>query len=98
MSEVQHVIHRHNDGAGSMTFETAQDCTAIAELCKTQQLQGKTGTSEMKLAGRIPDVFVAKYMNDHNITFREFITNREHVRRVLNDPAMAHFRVWQGKI
>jgi hypothetical protein len=76
----------------------SQDCTAIAEACKVQQIEGVTGTSDMKLAGRIPDIFVEKYLNDNHITFREFMNNPEHAKRILNDPAMAHFRVWKGKL
>jgi len=98
MDDVKTVIHRHNDGQGTLSIQTLQDCTPIAELCKTQQREGVTGTSEMKLAARIPDVMVTAYCNNNNITFSEFINNREHVRRIVNDPAMAHFRVWQGRI
>lgn len=83
---------------GRMTVASVQDCTAIAESCKRQQIEGIQGTSEMKFAGRIPNVFVEKYITDHAITFAEFIGNREHIKRVLNDPAMAHFRVWQGVV
>ena len=70
----------------------------IAEACKRQHNEGIHGTAEMKLAGRIPDVFVNKYLTDNNVTFAQFIKEPEHARRVLNDPAMAHFRVWKGKI
>jgi hypothetical protein len=52
----------------------------------------------MKLAARIPNVIVEKYCNDNKISFREFMGNREHVRRVLNDPSLSHFRVWPGRV
>ena len=83
---------------GQMVVSQTQDCTAIAEWAKAQQNAGFVGSSEMRHAARIPDVFVEKYLNDNNITFNEFMNNREHLRRVLNDPAMAHFRIWPGKI
>ena len=95
---VQTIIHRHMDGQGSMTFETVQDCTAIAERCKEMAAIGATGTSELKYAGSIPEVFVVKYLNDNGIDFREFMTNKQHIRRMMNDPALAHFRIWKGKI
>lgn len=96
--DIQTNIHRHNDGVGGLTFERVQDCTNIAEACKTQQLQGVTGTADMKLAARLPMIMVERYLNGHGLTMNEFITNKEHVKRICNDPAMAHFRVWQGRL
>ena len=31
------------------------------------------------------------------ISFSEFIANPEHARSMLNDPALAAFRVWEGQ-
>ena len=98
MQDVQTIIHRHNDGQGGLTFERVQDCNAIAERCKTQASQGITGSSDMKLAASIPLVIVEAYMNNAGITMQEFSSNKEHIRRMLQDPALAHFRVWNGKI
>jgi hypothetical protein len=98
MDAVQTIIHRHNDGKGTLTFERVQDCTAIAEAAKQQQNYGVTGTSEMKLAARLPLVMVEAYLNNNNITMNEFLVNREHIKRMCEDPALAHFRVWKGKL
>lgn len=86
------------DGKGTLTFERVQDCTAIAEAAKTQQLQGITGTSDMKLAARLPEVMVEAYMNRNNLTFHEFLNNKDHIKAMCNDPALAHFRVWKGRM
>jgi len=83
---------------GNLIVYREQDCTPIAEWCKTMQNEGATGNSDFKFAGRIPDVMVEKYCNDNNITFSEFIQNKDHIRRVMNDPAMAHFRIWRGSL
>lgn len=98
MIDVQTKIHRHNDGNGTLTFERFQDCTAIAENAKRQQTQGVTGTADMKLAATLPFIMVEAYMNANNIDMHEFLNNREHIRRMVNDPALAHFRIWNGKI
>jgi hypothetical protein len=82
----------------ALTVHRQQDCTPIAEYCKSMQNEGYHGTGELKFAGKIPEVMVEKYCNDNHITFREFIQNKEHVRRVMNDPAMSHFRIWKGDI
>lgn len=93
---VKTVIHVGNDGA--LTTGTVQDCTPIAEQMKAMHNAGEFGSSEMKYCGRIPNVFVEKYCNDNGISFSEFMGNREHIRRLINDPALAAFRVWKGAV
>lgn len=98
MDDLGTKIHMHNDGQGGMTIERVQDCTAIAEYAKKQQTEGITGTSEIKLAARLPLIIVERYINDNGITMSEFMRNKEHIRRMVNDPDLAYFRVWNGKI
>lgn len=81
-----------------MVVSNSQDCTAIAEHAKALASMGAGNGSDMKFAGTIPNVMIEKYLNDKNITYAEFIGNKEHIRSVMNDPAMAHFRVWKGKL
>ena len=89
-------IHVHN---GDVTFERVQDCTPIAELSKARHNEGLHGSGEMRLAGSLPFVLVEKYCNDKGILFSEFMNGKEyHVRAMLNDPALSHFRVWKGKV
>lgn len=83
---------------GDVTFESIQDCTPILERASRMHNEGFTGSSEMRYAGRIPDVIVEKYCIDNNLTFREFCTNKEHIKRIMNSPDMAGFRVWKGKL
>lgn len=83
---------------GQMVVSNTQDCTPIAEYAKAQHNQGMHGTSEMKHAARIPMVMVEKYINDNNITFAEWTRDKAHIKRMLQDPALAHFRIWPGKI
>jgi hypothetical protein len=98
MQDVKTIIHRHNDGQGSLTFERVQDCGSIVEAVKTQQVEGVTGSADMKLAAKLPLVIVERYLNDHNITMHEFLNNKEHVKRMCNDPSLSAFRVWRGKL
>jgi hypothetical protein len=82
---------------GLMAVERVQDCAPIVERCRA--LANETEQrGEMRLAARLPDVVVERYCNDNGITFGEFVGNPEHVRRVCNDPALAAFRVWPGRI
>ena len=88
-------IHVHD---GDVTFERVQDCEPIAEQSKARHNEGLHGEGEMRLAGSLPFVLVERYCNDHNILFSEFMSNKDHARAMLNDPALSHFRVWPGKI
>ena len=88
-------MHLHD---GTMTVSRTQDCTPIAEHAKALSNAGMTGSSEMRHAASIPFVMVEKYMNDNNITFHEWSANKDHIRRMLQDPALAHFRIWKGAI
>ena len=83
---------------GILSVSRTQDCDPLAEHCKNLVSINAVGSKDIKFAGTIPDVFVEKYCNDHGILFSEFMSNKEHVRRIMNDPAMEHFRVWKGKL
>lgn len=83
---------------GAMTVERSQDCTPIVEHTKALNREGFHGTSEMKHAAKIPYIIIERYCNDHNILFSEFMQNKEHMKRVLNDPALAAFRIWPGRV
>lgn len=83
---------------GALVTGTIQDCTAIAERAKAMHNAGLHGSKDMKLAATIPAVFVEKYINDNGITFQEFLRSQQHQRRILGDPALAHFRVWKGQV
>ncbi len=82
---------------GRLIAERVQDCTSIAEHCG--RLRAETEQrGEMRLAARIPDVIVERYINDRGITFAEFLRDPAHARALLNDPALAAFRVWEGSV
>lgn len=88
-------IHLHD---GSMTVQRTQDCTPILNYAKEQHLSGAHGTSEMKHAASIPFVLVEQYCNLNNIEFHEWSSNPVHLKRMLNDPDLAHFRIWPGRV
>lgn len=84
---------------GNLVTGTVQNCDAIAEWAKAAQAAGHTGPSgDMKHAARVPFVFVEAYLNRNGITMQDLGRSPEHQRRLLNDPALAHFRVWRGQV
>ena len=83
---------------GRLIVRRTQDCTPIAEQTKALHNEGHHGSSEFRHAGSIPFIFFEDYCNKNNLTFAEVMSNKEHLKRILNDPALAHFRVWKGRV
>lgn len=83
---------------GALVTGTTQDCTPIVERTKAMHNSGMVGSADMRLAASVPRVLVERYCNDAGIGFNEFTQSPEHKRRLLNDPALAHFRVWAGRV
>lgn len=83
---------------GAIITGIKQDCSPIVEHTKALHNIGDGNGKELKFAASIPLLFVEKYLADNGITMHEFSGNAEHKRRLLNDPALAHFRVWKGRV
>lgn len=88
-------VHVHGD---QTTYESIQDCTPILEHAQALHKEGLHGGSEFRHAACIPAVIIEKYCNDHGIDFREFMSNQEHGKRLLNDPDNSLFRIWPGRV
>lgn len=89
---------RMHEEDGKTIFERVQDCDPIAELAKSLHKEGRHGSSEMKHAAKIPNVIIERYCNDNGITFREWLNDEHHIRRVLTNPSLSHFRIWKGQV
>jgi hypothetical protein len=83
---------------GNLITGTVQDCDPILERAKAMHNAGQHGSSDMRLAASVPFVMVEKYLNDNNISMQELGRNQEHQKRLLNDPALAYFRIWAGRV
>ena len=86
-----------DDLGGNLIVNRIQDVEPIVNDAAARRQVGAVGSSDMKLAATIPQVIVEQYMATNGITFREFCQNDEHVKRMLNDPALSAFRVWEGR-
>jgi len=84
---------------GKVVVHRAEDVEPILDHAKELSNAGfhKTGMGD-KHAARIPAVIVEAYCNTKGITFHDFLANPEHVRSMLNDPALSGFRVWTGRV
>lgn len=83
---------------GRLFVGRSQDCTAIAEDCKRRHNAGEFGTKELKHAARIPNVMVEAYCNATGVSFEDFITDPVHIKRVVEAPENADFRIWKGAL
>ena len=83
---------------GALHTGTVQDCTSIAEYAKARHNEGHIGSGDMRLAASVPMVMIEKYCNDNGIEYREFAGSQEHIKRLLSDPALEHFRIWKGRL
>lgn len=89
---------RFGSTGGESFVQRTQDCTPIAERAQALHRQGHHGSSEMKHAASIPNILIEKYCQDNGITYREWMVDPAHIRRMLADPALADFRIWKGKL
>lgn len=91
-------IHRNvKINGGLVHVSSSQDVTAAMDEAKARSNEGLHGSSEMRHAAQLPMILVDKYCHDNGITFEEWMHNPEHVRVMLNDPSLSHFRVWKGR-
>ncbi len=88
----------YDAGNGDLIVNRVQNCTPIADECATRRSMGQIGGTEMRHAARLPAVVVERYCNMHGITFAEFMQSREHIKAMVNDPALQAFRIWQGRV
>jgi hypothetical protein len=90
----------HHDADHFVALHSAEhaDLKAVADHCANLRSIGATGSKDMKLAASVPTIFIMQYCNVNGITFAEFMRDHTHADRMLADPALSHFRVWEGRL
>lgn len=74
------------------------DADIVAEHCKSLAGAGLTGSSDMKHAMSVPGWFIVDWCNKRGMTFAEFERDQKAQNAFLDDPDLAMFRVWKGKV
>jgi hypothetical protein len=92
---LEHVDERHIAGVHEARID---DLKTVADHCAGLRGIGATGSSDFKHVARIPAFIVQRYINDNGITFAEFMREPKHADRMLADPALKSFRVWEGRV
>lgn len=97
-SSLQTATRAKFENDGSIVISRSQDVTEHLKATKELSAEGFGNGKDGKLAASIPKVIVEKYCNDNGITFQEFMQNKEHIKRILNDKSLEHFRIWKGRV
>ena len=92
---LEHVDSEHFAGIHE---ERMDNLRAVADHCAGLRGMGATGSKDMKHVARVPEIIVMKYINDNGITWAEFMRDPKHADRMLADPALQAFRVWEGRV
>jgi hypothetical protein len=86
--------------AGKLIIARSADVSPIIDDVKQIKsvTDGKSKSGDMYHLGRIPAIVIEQYLNQHGVTYRDFLQDRTHINRILNDPDYAAFRVWEGQV
>lgn len=84
----------HDDGGfRDLLYVDTDQLKAVADVCIGRQNSGVTGSKDLPHLAEFPAAIVEKYIADAGITFAEWMQNPVHAKRMLQDPALAHFRI-----
>ena len=88
----------HDVGDDTFVINRVQDATKFLDYAHAVRTADVKHSDDMKEAAFFPDAVVENYIATNGITWHEFLTNQDHVKRMLNSPDLSGFRVWEGKV
>lgn len=74
------------------------DVEPVIEANKSLRSAGAVGGGDIRHAASVPGIVIEQYCKTHGISFSEFVGDPVHIRRMLNDPDLSGFRIWQGRV
>lgn len=83
----------------TLVVKRIQDVDPVLRAVREERAAtgGRSRSGDMMHAASLPMIVIEQYCNANGLTFQEWMNNPEHARRMLNDPALAAFRVWEGR-
>ena len=93
--DMQTSFHQDDD---KIIVANTQDVSAVLDSVATRADAGAVGSGDFKHAAQIPMVAIESYCNVKGITFEEWQRNPVHIKAMLNDPDLAAFRIWKGRV
>jgi hypothetical protein len=85
------------DNNEGIVIARQQDVEPMLDYARGRRIAGDTGSGDMRLAAEFPMIVVENYCNQAGITFEQFLADPAHAKRMLGDPSLSGFRVWQGR-
>lgn len=82
----------------SLVIERTERFDGLLDTCKAMHNEGLHGSPDMPLYAHVPGILIEDYCNRNGVTFADFMRDQAHVKRFLNDPALAHFRIAPGRV
>jgi hypothetical protein len=95
MSDIKTTYAESDD---ALIVHREQNVGAIVDYAKARHNEGHHGFSDFQLKMVLPAVVVEHYCNFHQISFKEFMNNPEHVKRMNNSPEFSDLRVAPGRM
>lgn len=95
LSRTNFITNPDNDEEVVVIHESRFD--GLVDLAKSMSNEGIHGSNEMKLVALYPPHLPEMCCNLWGITWAEFWSDQKWIKRMLNDPALADFRVAPGK-
>lgn len=83
---------------GEILIKRGQLVGDHVDYCKARQNEGLHGLPDFKLKASFPVTVVEAYCSDKGITLQEWFRNPEHVKAMVNDPALADLRIAPGRM
>lgn len=83
---------------GTIVVQRQQFVADHVDYCRARANEGMHGFPDFKLKASIPVTVIEAYCRINGITLREWQQNKEHVKRMVNDPALADFRIAPGRM
>ena len=82
-----------------VVFQRSQDVEPLIEHLATlrNETTGKSESGELYHVGDLPMVVVEQYLNENGVTFHDFMRDDVHIKRIMQNPDFAKFRVWTGR-
>jgi len=96
-STVTQFLH-HPDQDDKLVVAHTEDFTGLIDLNTAMRNEGMHGTKDMRLVAQIPGILIEQYCQLNNVSWAEFFADPKHIKRMLNDPDLAAFRVAPGKV
>jgi hypothetical protein len=91
-------VSSYFEADGKLHIVRKQDVTDVLEACKARHNQGVHGHKETRHLAMIPESVVEKYCETRQVSLREFIRDKNHMKAILNDPDLRNFRIYPGRV